>query len=278
MFTARFKYAHPSDNVAALATITTSSEQTLWPKARLADGDPSTVFKMEDNEGWILYDFGSPQRVDCPVIFHHDLGETDPDTTNPIYEVLWQGNATNAWDDPALEELFLIHPVRDDGMRNNPPIILTEKDGYSINGYRFWRAYIVGAGAPVDNVAIGEIGIYSQLRSLDDAVVSAVDTPDHPVVSNRTDGLNLLVYDKRITYERWNIKMKVDDPTEREKLRAWYRATSHGYRRFPLIPDPDVSEAYLCRFIGSQFPSQLASPTARTFDLTIEEDIAGEPF
>src|SRR5438552_2828835 len=98
-------YQVPTDNLAATGTLTVQSgtEDTAYPKANIYDGNPAKPAKLTTTTGAWRWDFGSAKQLDIVAVIHHNL--------TAGLNVRIQGNATDAWGAPSLDQAFTI-PAR----------------------------------------------------------------------------------------------------------------------------------------------------------------------
>lgn len=274
-----FIYQHPTDDVAALATLTPSTEDPNFPIENLVSADPSDVAKWTDNEGDVVLDFGSPQRVDVVAAIYNSIGPT-----SGSYEVKFQGNTTSSWSTPPLD-VDLVQPATfGNGHRNNPWADLTEADGYLVSGYRFYRFSAVGAGAPSANLAIGRLWLGAQRRSFVDLGAglpdseALVESVAVPAVEGRTEGDKRWVYPLRTFYKAWSLNLLSSEGVPgHDALLAWFLETIGAYQRFLLIPDVEAANAHLCRWAMERLVSSRPRREIFSSPIAIEEDVYGIP-
>jgi hypothetical protein len=158
-----FRYCRPSDLVASLATITaplgTVSTDPNYDLTALVDGNPAKPCQFVSGGSpepacAILFNFGSPQRVDGIAVPSH--------TFEAGLDVRVQGNAADAWGGPSLDAPLSIAAADLDGHSSQPWADLTTLAGYTTSGFQYWRLYI-----PSNSVApqIGQVVLVRQWRT-----------------------------------------------------------------------------------------------------------------
>lgn len=123
---ARLIFTLPSDNIAGTGTITPSTEDATYPKAGFYDLNPAKPFKMTSTTGNIVWDFGDATKVDIFSIIHHNLAAG--------LEVRFQGNASDSWGSPSVNQALTIPSYDADGF---PVNIFQDMTSHSSRTFRF---------------------------------------------------------------------------------------------------------------------------------------------
>lgn len=151
-------YCRPSDVVTANATITatagTVDTDPHYGLAALSEGDPACPCKFTDDPAVavrLVYDFGTPQRLDGFLLPSHNL---DADL-----DVRVQGNTSSSWATPPLDEGLTILAADPDGHSKRPWVDLSTLGTHT---YRYWSLFI-----PANSVApkLGETLLIAQWRT-----------------------------------------------------------------------------------------------------------------
>lgn len=236
-------YQHNSDHVGGLASaITATTEDTDYPAENIATADPTLPSKLTGTSGNWVFDFGAAQRVDIVAIIHHNI--------DAGLEVRIQGNATDVWTSPTLNEAFTIPAYFGDGYPGCPWLDLTGATGYSTSGFRYWRLVVVGTNSAA--VAVGTFWMGSLFRSLDPNIEWGVRIPrERKIIEHSTDYGVVNVYDLGVTVRR--LEGNIDSPdSQHTAILAWWRDTKGRSLPFLLVPDGTVNEAWLVRWSGIQ--------------------------
>lgn len=228
-------YARPSDNVIANAIATPSTEATGYDVAKLMDGNPAKPWKATATTANVVFDFGSAQSLDLAALIHHNL--------TAGLNVRLQGNATDSWGTPTLDQAFTISTYDQDGFPINPWLDLT---GIGSRSFRYWRVVVVGTNSA--NVAVGELWLVATKRTLTKGVAPGFkERADRQLIEHVTDYGVRTIYDlgsKIRSFEGLLATTAADLAT----LQAWWDAC-HG-RALPtlIIPNPAVNDAALVRW------------------------------
>lgn len=262
-------YQHNGDQVAGDATITvnTGTEDTAYPKANLVDGDPAKPAKLTGTTGSWVFDFGSAQRVDLIAIIMHNL--------DAGLSVKIQGNASDSWGGPTLDEAVTIQAYALDDMPENPWLDLTDKTGYSTGGFRYWRLVIVGTNT--DAVAVGEVWLGSLKRVLSPNISWGVRKPQNrPVISHETSGIARLVYDRGVRTRDITGELETTDAGAL-LIENWWVEARGSARAVLVILDGTVNDARLMHFVEEPFSQELLVSDNNRLDLEFRELSRGRP-
>lgn len=229
-------FQHPTDQkLSASVTITPSTEDASYPKAGLYDSNPAKPFKFTATTGTIVFDFGSAVEIDLVAIVHHNLDAA-------LANVKIQGNATDAWGAPSLDQTITIPAYEADGFPVNP-----WKDLSALtNSYRYWRLSFGTANSV--NIQLGQVWLGGTKRSLTKNIQWGFqESVDRRIIEHETDYGVSTIYDLGSKILSWapTILTTAAGLTE---LKNWWDAC-HG-RALPtlVILDPDVNDARLVRW------------------------------
>jgi hypothetical protein len=133
-----------SDNLIYQSTISTSSENALFPVTNILDSRRSKVYRSTASSSNIVFDFGETSQVDSFFIVgdkRNGLG---------VHTITLQFNHTNSWETPAASEVMTINAEHNAG--------LTE---FALKEYRFCRMVMTST---LDYVEIANIFIGKKLE------------------------------------------------------------------------------------------------------------------
>ena len=242
---ARIIYQKPIDQVADNASVVTvSSENAAYPKANLSDGNPAKPFKFTATTGNIVWDFGSAQSLDIFAIIHHNL-------TAALANVKIQGNATDSWGAPSLDQAVVIPAYRDDGYPRNPWVDLS---GIGSRSFRYWR--LVFGTANGANIALGEVWLGALKRSLTHNISWGYDKGViRPSIVHRTR------YGVKLTYDLAAPRQYIKGPVQTsdagaEAMRDLFDATRGQTGRFLVVEDPLINDAMIMEWTSDEFKMQ----------------------
>jgi hypothetical protein len=232
---ARLIYCRPSDNIIANATtVTPSTEATGYDVENLWDGNPAKPWKATAQTANIVFDFGVATSIELVALIHHNL--------TAGLEVRIQGNATNVWSGPTLNQAFTIAAYDQDGFPVNPYLDLTA----IAHSFRFWRLVIVGTNAA--NVAIGEMWLSATKRTLVKGVAAGFKHgASRPLIEHVTDYQVSTIYDLGAKVRSWDGRIMTTS-ADLLTLQAWWDACRGRALPTLLVPDPTVSEIALVRW------------------------------
>jgi hypothetical protein len=260
---AKLVYQLTADNLAASGTITPSTEDSIYPIENLYDSNPAKPMRFTSTTGNIVWNFGSATQVDFIAIIHHNL--------TPGLEVRFQGNATDSWSSPSLNQLLTV-PA--DDLDNYPNNIYEDITDLSPRTYQYWRLVVVGTNAA--NVALGEVWISNQIRTLDDVDIKypVEEQNEHPIIEHKTDYKVSTIYDLGIKIRRFSAEAQSLNTTQTAAIRTWWDSTRGRVRPFIVVPDsdaPDVYGAMLVRFTEIIHVDRHVFPNITDVRLSFEE-------
>jgi hypothetical protein len=118
-------------NLADTATLTTSSENALFPATNIADYRRSKVFRSTTNSDNIVFDFGSAKAVDSFFVL------ADKRNGFGFSTITIQFNATNSWGSPSYQTAVTFSSTHNLGQIDFPSvsyrycrIVMTSTLGY----------------------------------------------------------------------------------------------------------------------------------------------------
>jgi len=232
---AKLIYQHPTDNKADDGSATVSTEDAEYPEANLYDKDPSKPFKFTATTGNIVWDFTSAQTIELVAIIAHNL--------DAGLEVRIQGNASNVWGAPSLNELITIpaYELDDNNLRSVNAFL--DLSDVSPNSYRFWRLVVVGTNSAI--VSLGEVWLGATKRSLNvDILYDVEEKVRRPLIQHTTE------YDIDLFY-RFGVKIKALaaecqalNPTALQSIRDWWDACDGNYHPTLVYYDTEAADVY----------------------------------
>jgi hypothetical protein len=255
---ARMIYQRPSDNIADLVTAVASNGDPDYPIANLYDKNPARPFKMTGTTGNVVWDFGSAKQLEIVSLIHTNL--------DAALNVRIQGNATDSWGAPTLNEAFTI-PAKD---RDNFPVNpFLDLSAIVSRSFQFWRLVVVGVNSA--NVSIGEIWLGQTKRTLPHNYSwgfkrSAV----RPIIEHRTDYQVSTIYDLGTKVKKLTGEIQTNDAGLTE-LTDWWDSCNGRALGTLIIPDPNVNEAWLARWATIERPEQHEFKNNNTFPVAWEE-------
>lgn len=238
---AKVQYLRPGDNVAAAATITveTGTADDGYPADNLVDLNPGKPARLVETSGAWLFDFGAAQSLDLVALIHHNL--------DAGLDVRIQGNDTDDWTTPALDEAITIPAAAADGYPVCPFLDLT---AITPRSYQFWRLVVVDANAAP--VAIGEVILGETIRELTVNVNwGARESEDRLIIEHTTDMGVSTIYDLGVRQRVFEGDVDTTDAGAAE-LRDLVRAARARVDPWLFIPDPDVNDAWFVRFADAK--------------------------
>lgn len=252
-------YAKPSDNLISTASvITPSTEATGYEVENLYDGNPAKPWKMTATTGNVVFDFGSATNIDLVAIVHHNL--------TAGLEVRIQGNASDSWGSPTLNQTITIPAYDADSYPVNPWIDLSALS----NSFRYWRLVVVGTNSA--NVAIGELWLIGTKRTLTarNLRYGFTDGIARPLIEHTTDYGVSTIYDLGCKMRSIAGELIVE-ATDLALVRAWWN-DCHG-RALPtlLILDDTVNECLMVRWREMARSDQRSWPTATSIPVAFSE-------
>ena len=256
-------YGHYSDNVAPNATITIQSGTLAsgYTAEAIADNNPAKPSILTGTTGAWQFAFAAAQRVDAVFLPMHNL--------NAGLEVRIQGHASAAWGAPSFNQAITIPTYREDAFPVGSWLDLTDKAGYLVGGYQYWRLVVVGVNsAPV---AIGEFGLVRVKRVMDPNISWGVmEGEERKIVEHQTDYGVSTIYDLGVTKRRLTGDVDATD-TMKAALRSWWRDARGRSNPFYIAPDGTVNDGLMVRFADTKLDVQLQQIDRNSINLGFEE-------
>jgi hypothetical protein len=232
---ARLILQYPADNLATPdLSATPSTEDSAYPIENLLNGNPAKPFKFDATSGDIVFDFGAPTQLDIFAIVMHNL--------DAGLNVRIQGNATNAWGGPTLDQAVVIPAYDKDGFPVNPWVDLT---GIGSRTFQYWRLHI-----PVNSVkpALGHIHLGATKRSLVHNISWGFqEGVERTIVEHKTDYYVSTVYDLGVKVKTLQGEVETTD-AGLTVIRDWWNACRGRALPTLIVADPSVNEALLVRW------------------------------
>lgn len=252
-------FARPSDNIAGDAvSVTASTEATGYDVENLWDGNPAKPWKATAATGNVVWDFGSAVNVDLVALIHHNL--------TAGLEVRIQGNASDSWGSPSLNQQITIPAYDQDGFPVNPWIDLSSLS----NSFRFWRLVVVGTNGA--NVAIGEVWLVSTKRTLTAGHLryGLRQTTERPLIEHRTDYGIGTFYDLGAKIRGLSGTLYTND-TGLSEMVAWWD-DCHGRAKPTLVVfDSAANSCQLVRFATMSRSDERTNRGMNTIAVSWEE-------
>ena len=258
--TVLFQYG--TDNVAPNATwgVQAGTEDADYPAANLADEIFTNPAKLTTTTGAWTANFGAAQRVDLIALGIHNI---DAGAT-----VVVQGNASDSWGSPTLDTTLTIAAADGDGRVCHAWKDLTGVNGYSTDGFQYWRLGVTASNTTA--VAIGEVWLGATKRAMERNYQWEFETGDlRRTVEHETQYGVRTVYDLLVRQRTFAAKVRASD-AGLAVIRAWHRACRGSVKPLVFIPDASVNDAWWVRL-----PSALSITTVYTdvhdLNVTLEE-------
>jgi hypothetical protein len=234
---AKLIFQHPEDQLLSDAvTITPSNTPpTGYGTANLFDSNPAKAFKLDAASGSIVFDFGSAVNVDVFAIIHHNLDEA-------LANVKIQGNASDVWTSPSLDQAVTIPAWEKDGFPVNPWLDLSAL----ANSFRYWRLAFGTANSA--NIQLGQVWLGQTKRSLTHNVSWGYqEGVERRIIEHETDYGVSTIYDLGAKIKSWSPEIRTSD-AGMTLVEQWWDAC-HG-RALPtlIVLDPAVNDARLVRW------------------------------
>jgi hypothetical protein len=259
---AKLVYSHPGDDVVDNAALVTPSSQVVeYPVENLWDGNPAKPWKSTQTSPNIVWDFGSAQTLDLVAIVHHNL--------DAGLNVRIQGNATDSWGSPTLDQAITIPAYDPDPVLPWPVNPFKDLTGIGSRSFRFWRLAVVGANSV--NVQLGEFKMLVPKRELVHNVLWGVeDGIERPLIEHVTDYLVSTIYQLGARVASLSGEIETSDAGI-AAIEAWWDAC--GGRAVPtlVIPDPAINRCYLMRWKDTTRAVQRVFTNDNRIRLTLAE-------
>lgn len=252
-----FQYARFSDNIASQATITASAEDTAYPATWLVDELADQPGKLTATSGNWVFDFGTARELACVSLIHHNL--------DVGLEVRIQGNASDSWSSPTLNDAFTIHARYADQFTVNERVMLSDFHAAGARTFRYWRLVIVGTNSA--NISIGEVRMDAAVRTFGIRNINW-DSPRawrRPSIVHETDRLVRHGYSFGTTVRALEIEAEATEAVLTD-IETWFRDVGNT-RPFTLIPDVNQPDTLMAVMLSADLPHKRGR--GPTFPITI---------
>lgn len=233
----RILYSPASD--LSSATITSSSDGTSNTDDNAVDNRIGKFWRTDtDTTEWIKWDLVVSRAVDCVAIFNHNLTSSAT--------VTFEGNATDSWGTPTVDESLTIATDSDGNVINRIGHFFTS------DTLRYWRVTIDDPTNPDGYIQVGRImfgSYYETTRDMtDDFRVEVLD----PSQGERRPGEVPIINeaDELAKFRRIRTSFEVVGQTEADKWETIF--STIGQRRPAAIwwtpatrPTKDMAYCYL---------------------------------
>jgi hypothetical protein len=226
----------PSENLAGnYSSLTATTEDADYPATYVHDLNPARPAKLTGSSGTFVWNFGATTRIDWVTFGPHNLAGG----TATI-----QANGTDSWGSPSLSQSMTIPANFRDLQSRHPWIDLTDKAGYTTNGYQYWRLSVATTGAPV---AIGEVWLAGRKRLISNVMAGVVNRRMRPLVEHRTDYGISTVYDLGVLQRMVEGVWFRPESEQSDLTDLWHDASGRA-AMFPVVTDQSGTEALFVRF------------------------------
>jgi hypothetical protein len=233
---AKLIYCRPDDQLLDdTVTITPSgTPPDGYGSANLFDNNPAKAYKHNSTSGNVVFDFGAAVNVDVFAIIHHNLDEG--------LDVKIQGNATDSWGSPTLNQSLTIPAYERDGFPVNPFIDLSGM----ANSFRYWRLLFNEVNSA--SIQLGQLVFGGTKRELVHNIGWGYkEGVERKIIEHVTDYGVSTIYDLGAKIKSWSPTIRTSD-AGMTAVEEWWDAC-HG-RALPslIILDPDVNDARFVRW------------------------------
>jgi hypothetical protein len=249
-----FLYTRASEDLISTATLTvnTGSGDSAYPPADLGDLRPEHPAKLTSTSGSFVADLGSAKVVEICAIIH---GNFDAGTN-----VRLQGNATNTWGAPTVDQPFTIPARYADSFPVNVWLDLkTLIPSAGTRTLRFWR--LISVSVQTNPIAIGEWVMYTTKRDLGVRNIQYGSLRDwyRPAIIHQTDLFARRIYDLGTTLRTCTITFQ-PEATVLAQIDTWYRDALGTMKPFLIVPDGGENDAWLVGFNDPQWECVRVNP------------------
>jgi hypothetical protein len=247
-------------------TLVADSQQTEYPSANLQTDNYTQPWRTADAAGAhnCVNDFGSAQTVDCCFLGNVNIRSSGT--------VSIQGNATDAWGAPTVNQAFTMS-----GLGLDPPhrnLFVT----FGSSSQRFWRILITDVSNPAGYYQVGEwfLGVRVSMATGQDFQSEHEQTYQRNNVIHQTEWLQKYAYtraDRRVFGYEW----RAITAATRTQFRVLERAAKGTALPFVWIPDVTASpaESFFVRMAGDMRITQV-TPTHYNIQTSFEEEGFGK--
>jgi hypothetical protein len=255
-----------SRSISISASVSTGTADSDYPASNLVDGTLWTPAKVTvaAGEASFVFDLGSAREVTVVSLGH--LSECAALTSCKV-----QGNATDAWTSPSIDQTLTLPTTSEDGQRVCPWLDLS---AVSPRSYRYWRLKFAGTNGTV--IGLGEVWLSATKRTLARTYRAGFETVDDftPIVHETEYGIRH-VYERRVRRRRWEGALALSS-SELASVRAWFRAARREVLSGLWVPDASVNDAWWVTW-AREFRATSEYPELHALDVEFVEDVRGEP-
>lgn len=265
------RYARYDDLIRPDWTLTTGTAQSSDYDVTNLSGepDPSLPCWITGTSIDVRSDLGIAYDLAAVALINH--------TFDAALNVRFQANSSSSFTSPAVDEAFTIETAYSDGFACHALIDLTALAAH----YRYVRIY--NASANSRTVAIGDVVLVSEWRTLDPSIAHAYQRPQTHYVSRQTSKRGVQsVYDLGSRSRQLLGKLNAIAPGDLDTVMDW-RDEQHQSARPMLIQLDEHStsrrgrEPYLARFIqATAVPISQFHEIAYDLEMQFEELGGGE--
>lgn len=258
------RYALPSDDLGADATVTASAEDTEYPAENLVAPTntghlnlPSRPAKLTTTSGsWVL-DCGSAISPTAIALIYHNLIAG--------LAVAIQGNASDSWGAPSFSQAITIPAWREDDWPVSPFALLA---GSPPPSYRYWRLVITGTN---DNpVQVGRLMLVNLRQMANDVRWGVVEEEEQGLIEHATEAGVETIYELFGPRRSFAGEFALTDTTSAELL-TLFRSARSRILPWLLIPDDDVNDAWLVRFQENRWSRTRETINHNIFPFRVQE-------
>lgn len=263
------RYALPSDDVAGTATgVTASAEDTEYPAENLVAPTntghlnlPSRPAKLVSTSGSWVITFASPVTVRAAALIYHNLDAGLDVTLEP------SGGTPISITIPAHIE---------GGVEGLTPETVNAWAEFAAQSSATWTLSINAANSL--DVVVGRLLLIETLRQLDTDVRWGVEeVEEFGLIEHATELGVETIYDLHGRRRSFAGELKVRD-YEAPSLISLARSARGRIQPWLLIPDEDVNDAWLVRFVESLWSRTRETVNFNTFPFRVKELSRGLPW
>lgn len=235
-------YCLPSDDLIdrLLPTITASDEDPAYPVTNWSVIEPAKPSKLTTPTGWWEFDFGVAVNAAIFAPIYHNF--------DPGLPVILKWNSSSSWTNPAGVADITVPEWTEDGWSVSPFEALV-----STPTYRYYRLE-VALGSPGNSypLSLGRPFLGGAIRhTTSDVRWGVVEDNEQRVIDGRTEG------DVDKVTEIWGPRRSFQgefrlDDTDAARLLTLHRTARNRVKPWLLIPDVDVNEAWIVRFLENK--------------------------
>lgn len=241
---AKLIYSTPADQrLTDAVTITASAveDPDMYPVSGLFDSNPAKAFKFGTTTGSLVFDFATSTELDLVSIVHHNL--------DPGLEVRIQGNASNVWTSPSLNQLIVI-PDYEKGRPLWPVNPFKDLSALS-NSFRYWR--LLFPEANTEEIQLGQLWMGAKNEVVHNIGWGYQEEVERRLIEHETDYGVSTIYDLGTKIKSWSPEIMTSD-AGMQAIEEWWDACNGRSLPTLVIVDPTKNDARLVRWTS---PSRL---------------------